>query len=160
MRQHVCNMRGLILRTATMVSIDSHIHQATRTPSILATVECHTLPKSMVKSEADHVDEAYFVLDFSLHTCLQQLTRVMAWLTSFIRYSGLNPLMWMYSVLQLPNHLGRPQYHFIDGTKAKPSGNIHLSPGKARGRKANTSMNHVTPEHILIMCNVSMPDLL
>ncbi len=64
----------------------------------------------------------------------------------------------MCSVLQLPDLLGKPQQHFMHGTKAKPNGSIRLPPRKDRGQKAKANMNRAAPEHILAMCNVSMPD--
>jgi hypothetical protein len=46
----------------------------------------------------------------------------------------------------------------MHGIKAKPNGSICFPARKAHGRKANTNMNRAVPEHILSMCNVSMPD--
>jgi hypothetical protein len=67
--QHVCDMRGMILVTATMFSTDVHIHHCTRA-SVLGASEMVHLPNSMVKFVAGQADNAYFVLALSLHTGL------------------------------------------------------------------------------------------
>ncbi len=68
----------MILITATMVSVDLHIHHATRALSVSGASGMPHLPESMVKSEAGQADEGYFVLALSVHTCLHQLSRAVA----------------------------------------------------------------------------------
>jgi hypothetical protein len=73
-RQHVCNMRALLLRTATVVSIDLHLHHATRASSLSGASGMPHPSESMVKSEAVQAYEVYFVFSLSLHTCPQQIS--------------------------------------------------------------------------------------
>jgi hypothetical protein len=44
--EHVCNTRGMILISATLVSIDLNIHHATRAFSVLGTSGMPNLPKA------------------------------------------------------------------------------------------------------------------
>jgi hypothetical protein len=61
-----------------MVSTDLHIHHATRELSVSGASGMPHLPESIVKSEASQAEKGYFVLTLSLHTRLQQLSRVIA----------------------------------------------------------------------------------
>ncbi len=76
--QHVSNVRGMILITTTMVSIDFHIYHATRALSVSGANGMPQLAGSNVKSEASQADKAYFGLALSFHSCLQQLSRAMS----------------------------------------------------------------------------------
>jgi hypothetical protein len=84
--------RGMILITASMVSVYCiYIYfKLPEHPLYQAPVDA-TPPKSMVKSEASQVDEGYFILALSLHTCLQHLPHAIAQLTRSIHYLGLIP---------------------------------------------------------------------
>jgi hypothetical protein len=64
------------LITATMVSIDLHMHHTTRALSVSCACGMPHLPKSMVRSEASQADEGYFVLPLSLLTYLYISYRV------------------------------------------------------------------------------------
>jgi hypothetical protein len=68
-------MRGTILITATMVSIDLHIHQATGALSVSGASRKPHLPESMVVFSAGQVGEGYFVPTcFSPFTGLNGMT--------------------------------------------------------------------------------------